>query len=247
MNFDFTNEIRTYKDPDDSDLAKKYYSSFFEWSNESMRGDTICSFGTTFGACNKSTKSELKVLVDGRSWKRGYTKDIFEDEHIKKEVHNFRRKYHSLANFWIMPRTLNTWRGRRVQGDYFDIFLDCIRNFYLNNNQNPLEVKNRFNEKGVKNWLDSFGEKEEGWRNFIKLNYLSAYVREVTLEVKDIFSENFQDKDADEVGTYHEYGKSLPQDSKNQSPKDSATNFVNNSLWAICERAIELEEAKIDY
>lgn len=241
MKFEFENEVKVSGDPDDSLEAKEFYKSYFPWAlDKIMRGDTMCSFGTTFGACNKSTNKDLQSLVNGTSWKRGYTKEVF-DSIYKDKVIMFREKYHSLANFWIMPRALNTWRGKRTQGDYFDIFLNCIRNYYLDANQNSLEVINKFNEKEIKEWLDYFGEKQDGWKEFIKSNYLYAYIIGSLMEVKDIFGQNFQNENAEIVGTYHVYGKSLPQDSRGgQESKDSAIFYTENSLWAIRERAKEL-------
>lgn len=248
MELDFSKEIEEKGDPDNSKDAKRFYVAYFKWASvQGMRGDTICSFGTTFGACNKSTNKDLQPLVDGRSWQRGYTRNIFSNKVLEKKVIDFRFNYHSLANFWIMPRTLNTWRGKRDFGDYIDIFLNCIRNYYLNEDENLPKVKTKFNEKVVKNWLNSFGEKAEGWKKFVESNCLFAYVKGDSMEVKDIFSENFKKQNADIVGTYHEYGAALPQNSrkKQQEPVNSAINYVENSLWAINKRADDLKKVKI--
>ena len=246
MEFDYLSEV-TKGDPDDSKKAKEFYEAHFKWAlDQGMRGDTICSFGTTFGACNKSTKKGFVGLVDGRVWKRGYTKDIF-NSNFKIKVEKFRVKYHTLANFWIMPRTLNKWRGSRAFGDYIDIFLNCIRNYYLDGEANKLKVINKFNDKEVKEWLDSFGEKEEGWKKFIEKNCLYAYViKDDSLKVKDIFSKNFKKENADIIGTYHKYGKALPQNSEpKQESKDSAIYYTQNSLWALNKRTEDLKKVKI--
>ena len=255
MNMDVYKEItklNRYRDPDMSDEAQEFYNNYFSWFKlEGMRGDTICSFGTCFGVCNKNSSKELVVLNDGPNWKRGYTKELFSGNK-KENILIFRKRYHSLANFWVIPQTLNSWRGMDdmsanlpAQGDFFDVFLECVRNYYLDNKLNPITVVNKFEEENIKIWLYSFGKGENGWYQFIIKNYLRMFVNGDFL-VKDIFGHNYQIDNSEIIGTYHEYGKALPQNTKSQTVNKSIINYVNNSLWILDQRGKALLEECIN-
>lgn len=257
MNFDVNKEItrlNKYRDPDMSNEAQEFYNNYFPWFNyEGMRGDTICSFSTCFGACNKKTSKELIVLNDGPNWKRGYTKELFNEEKARENILIFRKRYHSLANFWVMPQSLNLWRGMRdrngnlpAQADFFDVFLECVRNYYINRELNQPNVRHKFEDENITNWLNDFGCGLSGWYKFITRNYLSMFVTEDDLLVKDIFGSNFKTNIADIIGTYHEYGRALPQQTKLQPIMDSVKNYIDNSLWILEERGSQLLKAKIN-
>lgn len=160
-------ELNGYHDPDMADEAIAFYECRYPWFRQlgekgiRMRGDTMNSFSTTFGKCNRETDSELRVLEDGKPrkdgkppWKRGYTKALFENAETKEQVLRFRRLYHCLANFCVLPAFLNCWRGGSSgnelppMGDYMDIFLEAVRRYYNCPEENPAEVRATFERGG---------------------------------------------------------------------------------------------------
>ena len=64
--------------------------------------------------------------------------------------------------------------------------------------------------------------------------------------VKDIFGHNYQIDNSEIIGTYHEYGKALPQNTKSQTVNKSIINYVNNSLWILDQRGKALLEECIN-
>ena len=247
-NFSFLNEIKKlnhYCDHDMSDEAIVFYQCFFPWfAQKGMRGDVMCSFSTTFGKNNSKTNNFIP-LKDGTSWKRGYTKDLLDDAEFVEALVKFRAQYHSLANFWVMPKILNKWRGTGkdgccfpAQGDYFDIFLKCIQQYYQGGMNNPINVQQMFKNSSVAQWIDLFGVGNEGFEAFVEKNYLSAFVFNLngTLEVKDIFSPKFRTDNPEPLGTYHWYNESLPQQCRKSTPINCAREFLYNSLWALEQR-----------
>ena len=232
------------KDRDMSDIAIDFYKKYFKWwEKNSLRGDTICSFGTVFGKCN--LEGNLKELKDGRSWKRGYTGEIFRNK--KPQVMKFRSCYHSLANFWIMPGALNMWRGLSCShmGDFFDIFLNAIRNYYLEPDKNPLEVQKRLNAKDALDWLEYWERDENPWEKFVTDNYLEMFTNS-RYEVKDLFADpedyRQQDNNNNLIGGFHGYGYEMVWKAKNKAPGECAKAFLENSIWVIEERAKKIFE-----
>lgn len=235
-------------DPDMSDEALTFYRQFFkEYFDENQkmekdyRGDCMNSLGWTFGTINKEGPFKKN--------KRSYT-PLFNEEDIEL-FYQFRKMYHSMSNFIILPRELNKWRGERRENDndkqghgtcdYFDILLNLIRKYYF---QEPMNTRMRSYVDPYKEWLDSYGKEKEGWENFIKQNYLLPFVNK-DFFVKDIFANNNnykQNKCTELVGTHHDFDWCLPGCSKNgekaslSTAKEKAKNYMNNCLWIWKER-----------
>jgi hypothetical protein len=244
MIFDFNKEIITYKDPDMSDEAISFYQLYFpdlakdigtysENTHLEIRGETMCSLGWTFGVTNKNND-----FISVRS----YTKDMTVDEVDKFYV--FREKYHSLANFCLIPKILNIWRGSfrgngRSQGDYFDIFLNLVRDYYYEK-ELPSNVQEKFNL--CKDWFSYYGVGDEGWKCLIDANYLNPFVN-TDYTVKDLFAnpeEFIKEEDAPIVGTYHLHYHPFPWGKK--APKECAMNFCSNSLYVWEQRTKLLQD-----
>lgn len=245
MTFDFNKEItklNKYDDPDMSDEAISFYKLYFpdlakeigkhlnsENTHLEMRGETMCSLGWTFGSINKKSKDFISV--------RSYTKNMTVDEIDK--FYLFREQYHSLANFCVIPKILNIWRGSfrgngRSQGDYFDIFLNLVRDYYYEK-ELPSNVQEKFNF--CNDWFTSYGVNDTGWKYFIDANYLNPFVN-TDYTVKDLFAnpENFiEDENTPKIGSNHEHYHPFPWGKA--APKQCAMNFCNNSLYVWEQRA----------
>lgn len=243
MSFSYKKSIinfNGYNDADMSDEALLFYNYFFpEFKKDipkTMRGDTMCSLGWTFGSENKYKNDFVRC--------RSYTKS-FNPEEIKI-FNSFKKGYHSLANFWIFPRNLNRWRGYddnsydgKNQNDYFDIFLNLIRDYYLEKIKLSSNIVNTLGK--YENWLNQYGIGHAGWIRFVNKNFLNSFIN-VNYTVKDLFSkpEEFKSNSAPVVGTYHGYGWGLPGYTEN--PKESAINYAKNSLYVWEKRAELLKE-----
>lgn len=236
-------------DPDMSDEALKFYRHFFkEYFDETQklnpyyRGDCINSLGWTFGANNK----DGSFKANARSYTRLFTKENIE------LFYRFRKGYHSKSNFIILPHGLNIWRGEYRECDndnygygtcdYFDVLLSLIRKYYF---YEPMSTRMRSYVDPYKNWLNTYGYGESGWRTFIKRNYLMPFVNEEYL-VKDIFADNssYKSNECNElIGKHHDFDWCLPRCSNNGEEillsiaKERAVNYMKNSLWIWDERA----------
>lgn len=88
------------------------------------------------------------------------------------------------------------------QCDYFDIFLDLVRSYYLDLNLPKVARSQLLNHQ---DWFNFFGVGEEGWYTFVDYYHFKPYVN-YKYEVKDLFAsyEQYSKKDCTEiVGTYH--------------------------------------------
>lgn len=246
----YLQNITSEKDPDMSDEARVSYMlnypEFMDDDNKcknGFRGDTLQSCGWTFGKANKfSNKFNPKERSYGR---------LFNEEEIKI-IDKFRLNYHCIANFAVLPQQLNIWRGAIKEGlndklghgqcDYFDILIDIIRSYYMNQSM-PLNAKTAIFKH--KEWLDLFGRGEKGWRSFVDYYNFTPYVNHL-YEVKDLFAMNssYKKTDCQEiVGVHHGWDYCLPLCSSNgaivslEIAKQRALNYAENSLWIWEERS----------
>lgn len=237
-NPDMSYEARRSYVEDYSDFMKDSYECV-----ENFRGDTLCSFGWTFGGLNKTS---IKFNPKLRSYGR-----LFNEEEIEI-IEEFRLNYHCKANFAVLPYKLNIWRGAFKEGtndnwgngqcDYPDIFLGLIRSYYLGINIPEIARKHILE---YADWLDWFGRGEDGWQHFVNYYKFIPYVNEA-YEVKDLFAmpNVYQKKDCAElVGLHHGWDYCLPLcsiEGRNvdlQTGKQRALNFAKNSLWIWEERS----------
>lgn len=231
---DFLKEIKSSIDPDRTDEAKKFYVKYFVNLVETT-GETLCSLGTTFGADNKT--GEFKAIVQAGKRDRRYVNDV----KSFPLFYMFREQYHALANFMPIGAGLNVWRGRTDsinQGDYFDIFLSLVKQYYLGV-ELPEKIKAQFDN--CSSYFSAFAT----FTDYVDKNFLSPLVNSV-YEIKDIFSNpNDYKMGAVLLGTYHEYGDPFPEGKGHD--KDGhrhALNYIENSLWIWEQRAKLFEKAK---
>lgn len=208
-----------------------------------FRGDTLQSVGWTFGCPNKSS---IQFIPSLRSYGR-----LFNEEEIQV-IDKFRLNYHCIANFAVLPQQINIWRGTLKEGvndnmgngqcDYFDIFLNLVRSYYLDINI-PKEARCQIEKH--KEWLDWFGIGENGWRTFVAYYQFFPYVNS-EYEVKDLFAKNsiYQKEECKElVGLHHGWNYCLPLCSVDgrkvdlMIAKERALNYAHNSLWIWRERS----------
>lgn len=233
---------------DNSEVANYFYNRCFKEEIElgkkhgvKFYGDVLCSLATTFGKDNQ--QGEFESLHNGAKWERSYTDKM---NSIDKNIfYMFRNGYQTIENYIFIPLELNKWRGKEDkneislpnQGDYFDIFLEITRNWYISQYKNTKNVNEMLNKYDF--WFNRFGKGEVGWKNFVNYYFLRSMVNS-NYEVKDIFSppEEYKQSIAPVIGSYHRYGEALPQHT--DKPKDSAINFAINSLWIWKQRQEEI-------
>lgn len=221
--------------PDFMDAPFKCKSNF--------RGDILQSCAWSFGTENKfSDKFNSKL--------RSYS-PLFTPEEVQT-INRFRRAYHCTANFALMLEEHNLWRGGfkkgmndnhgRGQADYFDIYLNLVRSYYL---RIKMPASAEFYILKYQEFFDWFGSGDVGWKNFVEYYKFHPFVN-VKYEVKDLFAMPviYQKVDCHElVGSYHGWDFALPLCSADGSEvslmtgKQRALNYVLNSLWIWEERS----------
>lgn len=165
---------KTYEDGDCTKLAYAIYSiiwsskmkelgileftetNFGKYKN-SFSGDTINTFYTLFGKTDKAQERVLDIL--------GF------DENQKEIYDKFKKLYQTIGNFYFLPkntinrRSINSYRGIKWN-DFFDIFLNKLKNVMNDNNSCEAEFVNLYNENRF------FFDKVKPIDNFIHLFYL---------------------------------------------------------------------------
>lgn len=202
-----------------------------------VRGSILQRAGWTYGKENKfaerfnpKTRSYLRVCTDA------------EIEIIVR----FLREYHCQANYGVIVEEHKVWRGTFKNGlndsygkgqcDYFDIYLDLIRSYYLGN---EIPTESRYYILKYQEFFNQFGEGEAGWRHYVKEFEFQPYLNQ-SYEVKDLFARPsiYQKADCSEiVGRHHGWDFALPLCSADGSEvslltgKERALNFALNSFW----------------
>lgn len=137
------------------------------WPNTiAESGDTMNSMRTTYNA----------YIAKGHHAER--------NPEIEKQLQLLAYLTHTLGNFIPCGDAFNSGRYNATQ-DYWDITLMYIKDWYLNRQLFALESNlpsNTFNAGALganRDWLNSFGEGQDGWNTFIEKNYLEAYVNKI--------------------------------------------------------------------
>lgn len=161
---------------------------------------------------------------------------------ILKKLKRLSELTHTIGNFILVPS--GTFNGERYAPtkDFFDLTLEGIRQYYLDEEHTPL-CGLLWCDKQNKAWLDSFKSdlNEDGnisWQNFIKLNFLDDYVDE-DYNVKLFYKG-------------HSFSEVLPIDyAKLKKPKESdilvMTNKLNDCLGSMCNRIAARSERICNY
>ena len=165
---------------------------------ESVKGDTLNSANTTIGKLYKYLEKEARgnikkhkayiyfIICDYLS---SENTEIIDEIINCKELEKYVKSYHTIGNFMPVPVNCNGPRGcSKKVWDYLDLTLLYIYNYYINGDEKGIryivnELKNenwKETEKAKRyiRWLNDYGKKKEGWKNFITSNYLEAYINE---------------------------------------------------------------------
>lgn len=146
-----------------------HHYSFVNGKTFDYRGDTMNSFKRITDCYLSFCESE----------------DIKNSDSFKRFV----ELNHTIGNFIPVPfksidynhsLSFNVKRNSTLK-DYWDLALDKIWKWYLNNEDQYLkELLGDDNElmQMVKEWLSIFGAGQEGWKNFVDRNYLGIFVDE---------------------------------------------------------------------
>lgn len=111
--------------------------------------------------------------------------DISVDKIIRifDKLEKLARLTHTMGNFLLVPA--GTFNGARYTStkDFFDLTLEGIRQYYLDEEHTSLCEILCFNERNVC-WLDSFkvendANGEKSWQNFVNCNLLNDYIEEL--------------------------------------------------------------------
>ena len=167
-----------------------------------IQGDTLNSANTTLNKLYENYEEEIdmgKPKCEQEKYKRGrkrisikliLEKKINETDFSitnkiieNKDLENFVSKYHTIGNFMPIPFGCNCPRGTGVVKDYWDLTLLHIYNYYIKGdrkelkpillNEKELSIETDFEiVKDYQEWLDSWGEGQDGWNNFVQKNYL---------------------------------------------------------------------------
>lgn len=94
---------------------------------------------------------------------------------------HFLECYHTLGNFMPVPYGCNAPRGIGSTNDYWDLALKIIYDYYVNDGDGISDIVGCDYTliQRYKEWLDSFaseGNKSQGWKNFIEINFLQDFV-----------------------------------------------------------------------
>lgn len=182
---------------DTFNIREQAFENKYElYNNEGFifRGDTMISIQTTLKKY-LYLKLGIKKLPNNVDFNR-FIFNNMEFIDISEECVNFVASMHCMGNFIPVPQGFNIGRANFGRFDYWDLTMDCLYQWYLDNsngysNDDALELLFRHanvNYKQVtinntKAWLKMFNN----WEDFLKQNYLYCYVDRNTLEPCRLF------------------------------------------------------------
>lgn len=146
---------------------------------------TICTIMEIYKKCGNRQKwwsANFSILVAAALGSVFY--DMIDTRY--PEVKSFLGKYHTIGNFCPVPKGFNAARSGGGQYDCWDLTLMKIREWYLSVDSKSLyERDNLIQEDLLHNtgnplkclrWLESFGQGQIGWHNFVDTLYMQDYV-----------------------------------------------------------------------
>lgn len=175
-----------------TNYAKGIYREYYLfYCDEKFSADVMTSgksrvkrFFDTEGVSDKKLWEGL-VDWDEGMWNR-YQCD--NGDELLRSIKCFVRVNHTIGNFLPIPRGyFNNAKagGRGALKDHFDYCIFYLKRYFMQSDKKDEVLHDWLGEwkangliEKCKEWLDSFGDGKEGWKNFIELNYLQDYVKE---------------------------------------------------------------------
>lgn len=235
-------------DPDNSMESRNFYSKYWKDILKRniglFRGDTILSFNTITGCMIRllpiyDTKFKMPQSKEDRLEIITNSKEI--EDKLKAKFKAFYTIYHSYANFMPLVKLENYYKRNSspylqyVKSDDYhefpDLFFKDVFLYYDKGKSNP-----NFSKDNNLKYFNYFGEGMDGWRNFVKKNYLQDFLKD------EEFTEFVQLAPSAGVRMpYQAYiARSLSDDEKNECI-ENIDIFVTNAIRIIQNRAIRFE------
>lgn len=170
------------------EFREQSYENKYELYNDEniiFRGDTMTSVQTSL-----KRYLYMKLGVNDLPNNINFEEFIFNNIQyldISENCANFVSYMHCHGNFLPVPQGFNVGRSNAGRWDYWDLTLDCLYQWYLDNsneikNDNDGALEKLFSHSPEKNriwaidnckrWLKMF----DGWEDFINQNYLKCWV-----------------------------------------------------------------------
>lgn len=194
-----------YLDPDvQSYLLQEVYKKVWKntWPADWVASDTMTSFNSKLIQLlqlrqNDELDGKKLVVYKREAGNKAFSKELFVRWYNDKKINRDKlfdfcgpvlpllQVYHTIGNFCPVPPHFNVARsGSHGNYDYWDLTLNKIHECYFPKNEKVQDIieKQLFhgNSKGDVNaclqWINSYGQKEEGWKKFIELNFMQDYV-----------------------------------------------------------------------
>lgn len=217
-------------DPDNTNIMNAIYELAFNphgditidnlGTNKEYRGDTMNSFKSLMGGRNDEDTDFLGVIKNTDSKK------------TKQQAEKYFVTYHTVGNMLPLPnnrggetnKTLNLYRGTSYMRDYFDLFLQAIKDMMLKNTTEDNEFEAIYNANAF--FFNRY-QGLEGFQKYCDDFMLNDYIDE-NGKVLKLFSPHI----------YHwKKGLSSAEYSKAVDNYTSrSTNIINNRAIAIVKR-----------
>lgn len=160
--------------------------------NISFRGDTAINFMSILIQIVKYENScditKKQIAVVNEMLKNSY---LLNENELRNLLEKHAMLCYSVGNFYPIPFrkfvrgrfSLNTAKGRCItegyKGNYFDddmfVFLEDIYWYFIENGKARDLVGERISNVYTE-WIDYFGKGIEGWKHFVKVYYLDAFI-----------------------------------------------------------------------
>ncbi len=154
-------------------------------------GDVMNSFWTTYkqALSREVVQGDIPAILDDGEAFHGSV-----DGEVMAQLRIFARLSHTLGNLIPCQKGFNAGRYWSTM-DYWDLTLIFVRDWYLTKQQHqapedaavPDTPLNAGVLAACSRWLNSFGRAEEGWRAFVRQNFLQPYVDD-DYEVRPFFA-----------------------------------------------------------
>ncbi|MBR5480067.1 MAG: hypothetical protein IKU84_07795 [Clostridia bacterium] len=156
-----------------SELLQKIYQMLWEVNIVSkyngncvnICGDTLNSVRTALKSIGYTSNLSIQTFITSANTLKSI-----------KGLEEFLSVYHTIGNFMPIPKGCNKPRGEGATKDFWDLALKIIYEYYYLGINNIVKIVGKGKVKDYKEWLDKFGKEQEGWKNFIKRNYLEPFV-----------------------------------------------------------------------